>query len=265
MGQFECYTMRTQFAAICLLMAIVCGCRGQTSHTTTRSKPALVLWAWDRTEDLRFLKPGEAEVAALMATVQLRGGRADMRRRRLPLFVTPGVPLTAVVRLESDGSELPPVDRFAEEIENLTIGNFDSLQIDFDAKQSQQDWYRALLLRFGPLYRQRETGAPQYRSRAIGNVSITALASWCVDRPWFDNVRPNIREVVPMLFRMGPHRVDLLKRIARQKDFAEGCRGAVGVSMDEPLPWYPPANRIYIFNPTPWTKEAFDQACARWH
>src|SRR5258706_1359506 len=233
-------------AAICLLMAMLYGCRRQTAPAARRAKPTLVLWAWDRTEDLRFLKSGEAEVAGLMATVHLRNGKADMWRRRLPLFVTPGVPLIAVVRLESDGSELPSVDRVSDQIENMTMGQFDTLQIDFDAKQSQMDWYRSLLRSFDLLYRRGEGAVPQYRSRAIGNVSITALASWCVDRPWFANDRSVIQEVVPMLFRMGPHRVDLLRRVAREKDFAEGCRGAVGVSLDEPLPWYPPANTIYI-------------------
>jgi hypothetical protein len=210
------------------------------------------------------LKVGEAEVAGLMATVQMRNGRADMWRRRLPLFVTPGLPLKAVVRLESDGSELPSVDRVSNLIENLTMGDLDTLQIDFDAKLSQLDWYRSLLRRFELLYQQGGGAAPQYRSRAIGHVSLTALASWCVERPWFADAPSNVEEVVPMLFRMGPHRVDLLRRIARAEDFAEGCRGAVGVSLDEPLPWYPPANRIYVFSPTAWTKEAFDQACARW-
>jgi hypothetical protein len=259
------------FAAICLFVALVCGCRRQAAQDTKRTKPTLVLWAWDRTEDLRFLKAGEAEVAGLMATVRLRNGKADMWRRKLPLFVPPGVPLKAVVRLESDGSELPVVGRVSDLIENLTIGDFDSLQIDFDARQSQLDWYRRLLLTLKSTHERSAGVPPAYRSRAIGHISITALASWCVDRPWFTDpqaildVWPSIQEVVPMLFRMGPHRVELLKRIARDKDFAEGCRGAVGVSLDEPLPWYPPAKRIYIFSPTPWTKEAFDQACARWH
>jgi hypothetical protein len=35
-----------------------------------RTPLTLVLWAWDRAEDLRFLKPGQAEVAGLMATIQ---------------------------------------------------------------------------------------------------------------------------------------------------------------------------------------------------
>ncbi len=165
--------------------------------------------------------------------------------------------------MESDGSKLPPVEQVAEQIRNIASG-FKALQIDFDARQSQLEWYQSLLLDLEGSIEARN----QFNLRAIGRVpedlSITALASWCGAQPWIARIRPGLKEVVPMLFRMGPQRVALLNQLARQKEFAEDCRGSIGTSLDEPLPWYPAATRVYIFNPKRWTKEAFDQACARW-
>ncbi len=94
---------------LCLLFSLlITAC--QHAKELKRTPPTLVLWAWDRAEDLRFLKPGQAEVAGLMATFQLRDGQLEVWHRRLPLMVPPEIPMKAVVRLESDGSEcLPPI------------------------------------------------------------------------------------------------------------------------------------------------------------
>ncbi len=136
------------------------------------------------------------------------------------------------------------------------------MQLDFDARESQLGWYRELI---------RSLSEPTNATfgRRQRNVSITALATWCMQpQPWFQSkpsdLPSELEEVVPMLFRMGPQRVELLTEIARRRDFAEGCRGTIGVSIDEPLPWYPPARRVYVFNPKRWTKEVFDEVCARW-
>ncbi|MEK7404159.1 MAG: hypothetical protein AAB225_03545 [Acidobacteriota bacterium] len=229
--------------AVVLLVAGGCG-RPQPRKTSPPKPPqTIVLWAWDRAEDLRFLKPGEAEVAALMETLYLRDGRAEPWFRRLPLVLPEGMKPIPVIRLESDGSALPPAD---------SIGSFlwrwvdlKRIQIDFDARSSQREWYVELI---------------RLTRRWKPHISITALASWCLDKPWFAGV-PD--EAVPMLFRMGPQRNAILDRLHKQGQFAEGCRDALGISTDERLPWRPEAKKIYVFHPHPWTREAFDEARAR--
>ncbi len=203
----------------------------------------MVLWAWDRYEDLRFLKPGEAEVAGLLVTIQMKNGKGNPWFRHLPLLVPEGVPLYGVARLESDGSGLPGVVDVALWIRLLRGGKLPVLQVDFDARESERDWYARLLKDL----------------RRTHKVSITALASWCLDKPWFEAGG----EAVPMLFRMGPDRGRILARLRRQGGFANECAGAVGLATDEPLAWRPDASRVYLFHPTRWTREAFDAACAR--
>lgn len=66
-----------------------------------------------------------------------------------------------------------------------------------------------------------------------------------------------------MLFRMGPQRSAVLQKLQARRDFASVCQGSLGVSLDEPLPWYPSARRVYVFSPMRWTRENFEQACAR--
>lgn len=224
-------------AAWCLLVSLA-ACQRQAP-----AKPVLILWAWDRLEDLTFLEPGEAEVAGLLGTILLRDGEMRVEGRRLPLKVPAAMPILGVVRVESDGPALPDAARVAQEIRNLAgRPRVSGIQIDFDARASQLGWYKQLLKELGP-------------------VSMTALASWCLDAPWFAGA--GAREGVPMLFRMGPQQPQVLRRLRRQGEFAEGCRGAVGISTDEPIEWLPPATRVYVFHPKPWTEEAFRQLCAR--
>lgn len=203
-----------------------------------------MLWVWDRADDLRFLKAGEAEVAALMATLYLRDGQVTDRLRRLPLVLPEGVKPNPVVRLESDGSALPSPDSVAGFVWRWAVESR-QVQIDFDARASQREWYGELLR--------------EIRDRRA-RVSITALASWCLEKPWFAGMAD---EAVPMLFRMGPQRNSILDRLYRQGRFAEGCRDAVAISTDEPLPWRPDAKTVYIFNRERWTREVFDQVRAR--
>lgn len=221
------------------------------AKTTPAPKPRLVLWAWDRAEDLRFLKPGEAEVAAWMRTVVLKKERQNVFDRTLPLYLPSHLKAIEVVRIESDGSAKPGY----EEVKWMVarVGGPGArptapIQIDFDARVSELPWYRDLLVRLN----------------ADGiDVSITSLASWCIDEPWFAAQRASIREVVPMLYHMGPHAPAYMRRIHKQGDLAKACRGTIGLSTDEIPIWRPPAQTIYLFHPKRWTREAFDEICAR--
>lgn len=211
-------------------------------------KPMLILWAWDRAEDLRFLKPGDAEVAGLMETWRIRDGEVEVWSRKLPLHVPAGVPLKAVLRIESDGSRLPDPESLGAWLWRYTDRPANGLQIDFDARRSQLGWYAQLLA----VARRREP-----------NLSITAIGSWCSGSEPVSGMAREVREIVPMLFRMGPERETWLDRF-RRKGMPRECSGAVGISTDEPLPWIPPAKRVYVFHPKRWTEEAFRKVCERW-
>jgi uncharacterized heparinase superfamily protein len=66
--------------------------------------PKLVLWAWERPEDLRFIDPNEIAVAYLAGTIGLRGGAVEAVPRLQPLRVPPKTRVSAVVRIESAAS-----------------------------------------------------------------------------------------------------------------------------------------------------------------
>jgi hypothetical protein len=55
-----------------------------------------------------------------------------------------------------------------------------------------------------------------------------------------------------MLFRMGSAE-DALRQAWPSRTHAPKCRGAIGVSLDEPAPSGPRDRRVYVFNPGPWS------------
>ena len=136
--------------------------------------PPLVLWAWDRDDDLSFIDIRDTAVAYLAATVILRGESVFLAPRYHPLAPPKGSRLVAVAHIEVDRHEPPVVsDAQAREFaatlaalrENLP-GEF--LQIDFEAKASQRDFFVNAVAAL----RQRLPDAV---------LSATALTSWCLN------------------------------------------------------------------------------------
>jgi len=88
-------------------------------------------------------------------------------------------------------------------------------------------------------------------------LSMTALASWCLDDDWLDELP--VDEAVPMLFRMGPStpalRYDWSSRVIAPK-----CRGTAAISLDEPAPRRGGVRRTYVFNPGAWNAAAVHAA-----
>jgi Protein of unknown function (DUF3142) len=210
--------------------------------------PRLVLWAWERPEDMQFTDPKQAAVAFLADTIGWSEGNVRAYPRLQPLRVAPGTRLIAVVRLESHGAP-PPVDSVAPEIlRSAALPRVEALQIDFDARSSERGWYAALLKRL--------------RSQLRRNMplTITALASWCESDPWIRNLP--IADAIPMLFRMGPG------GFWDGREFRPAvCRSSVGVSLDEPRAELPRGRRMFVFNPHSWTDRDYHEALSleeRW-
>ncbi|HYM13808.1 MAG TPA: DUF3142 domain-containing protein [Bryobacterales bacterium] len=218
--------------------------------------PKVVLWAWERPEDLRFLNPREAGVAFLATTLFLYGDQVSVRPRLQPLQFPEGTALMAVARIETDRSVPPALSagQIARAVPAITeparLPGVRALQIDFDATLSQRPFYRRLL---------EELRRALPESTAL---SITALASWCWGDDWLSGLP--IEEAVPMLFRMGPGGHQVLERLQAGDGFRTAlCQGSIGISTDEPAPAVPAGRRVYLFHPQPWSPVAFQEIRAR--
>src|SRR5262249_36869524 len=149
-------------------------------------------------------------------------------------------------RIESSREERPTlsdeqrqqiVDRILETSRNSRVA---AVQIDFDARESEREFYRQLL-----------TDLRQQLPEAMP-LSITALASWCLYDDWIRDLP--IDEAVPMLFRMGLDASRVRRDIEQGGDFRiELARHSLGISTDEALSRLPSARRVYIFCQRAWT------------
>jgi hypothetical protein len=219
--------------------------------TSARSDqmPRVILWAWERPVDLRFIDPRETGVAFLARTIQLRANEVVVRPRLQPLDLPEGTRVIAVARVESNPRTKPDLspqqtDQLAAAIAELArFPNISSIQIDFDATRSERTFYHDVIL------------SVRGRLPAAVALSITALASWCSDDDWISNLP--IDEAVPMLFRMGPDGRQIRNRVASGEEFpARPCRNSYGISTDEPLRNLSAAKRLYVFSPDAWTESS---------
>ena len=103
------YSTSISIRAVLLLTLFVPGCLGRSEQG--RARPAcaatIILRAWERYEDLRFLQTLEAEVAGLLGYYLSAGWKVYPRQRKIPLLLSDATSLRAVIRIESDGSALP--------------------------------------------------------------------------------------------------------------------------------------------------------------
>jgi len=161
-----------------LLLFVLAGDRLPTARATAQlDLPPLMLWAWDRDDDLRFLDTRDTGVAYLAATLTQRAFFID-----------------AIAAL-----------------------------------------------------RRRLADAP---------LSVTALASWCLNESWTGQIAAD--EVVPMFFRMGYDGRRARSRFANGGDFrAAPCRTSIGIATDELPPALPAGRRVYVFNPHRWNADTY--------
>lgn len=234
-----------RFALIIFLLPALLAIFG--SGATTR--PQVILWAWERPEDLTFIDPQKTSVAFLAKTIYLRGDKVVVKPRLQPLKVAPGTNVIAVVRIETDRTDIPTLSpgqlqQTAKEIRNSSVSSV--VQIDFDATVSQRNFYRSLLQEV------------RRQLPADTKLSITALASWCAGDDWLHDLP--IDEAVPMLFRLGVDQRQFQRRLETGEPFeSRRCQNAAGVSTDEPVN-APAVDRLYIFSPEPWSKDSFTAA-----
>ncbi|HTS03394.1 MAG TPA: hypothetical protein VMN04_12780 [Thermoanaerobaculia bacterium] len=214
--------------------------------------PRVVLWAWERPEDLRFLAGRDAGVAFLAVTATLSGGAVLTRRRREPLLVDPATPVMAVVRVETVRGFKPALSQGQREavvraaLEAARLPRVAAVQIDGDAAASERAFFRGVL-----------TDLRARLDPRLG-LSFTALASWCAGDRWLGGLP--VDEAVPMLFQMGADAAAIRTRAAEGR-LAPECRAAVGFSTEEPAA--PTRGRVYLFSPEPWTETSFERELSR--
>ena len=211
--------------------------------------PRIVLWAWERPTDLRFINPKETGVAFLARTIRLRQGEVVVRPRLQPLNLPEAASVIAVARVETDSANKPELSdqqrqKLAKAIAEMArLPNVSHVQIDFDATQSERKFYRDVIV--------------EVRRRLPDTVSlsITALASWCTYDNWLSDLP--LDEAVPMLFRMAGDGKQIANRLDAGEDFiAPPCRHSYGISTDEPRLNLSLARRLYVFNPDAWTEDS---------
>jgi hypothetical protein len=213
-----------------------------------RVRPRVVLWVWERPEDLSKVDPGTTELAVLVRSLELRNSGIRSRPRLQPVKAPSGIESIAVVRIDSDpGFAATPAQtsRVAEEIVHSLPSGVRSLQVDYDARESERDFYRDVLARV-----RRDLPGRTH-------LSITALASWCLDDPWIRGLP--IDDAVPMLFRMGSDRRNVVQHLLAGGDFnLDVCRQSLGLSLDEPIGRLPARRRLYFFSPSRWSDRGLD-------
>ena len=241
------FTQRQAVTALCLLLLAalfsLTACRDLKAEKTS----SLIVWAWERPEDLRFL-PADTAIAVQMAFIEIKGDDFLARGRPYPLLTTTA-PETTVIHIEIDGSTAPqwtPVLRKRLATAVLQFAQIipaRQVQIDFEVKQSQ----RAILLDL--LHDVRAGLSPETR------LSMTAIASWC-NESWLDAAP--VDEVVPMLFRMGASDAVIRNQLKQGRDFRDPrCHNALAISTDTPIAQAPAGRRVYIFNPDSWTESQY--------
>ncbi len=209
--------------------------------------PRVMLWAWERPEDLRFVDPRTTGIAFLAGTVRLAGERVAGAPRRQPLRTRRDARVLAVVRVEVD-HRTPPVLDAAQAVAAAgavaRLAGPGPVQVDFDAAVSERPFQRRLL------------AALRARLPPGAFLSVTALVSSCLDG---SAARLGADEVVPMALRLGPEGPALRRRLAR-RPLPAPCDRALGVATDEPAVPRPPGVRLYLFSPRPWDRAALDAA-----
>jgi len=225
-----------------LMMSGSFACRTHASFEL----PGVMLWAWQRPEDLRFIDTRTTGVAYLAGTARIApDGVVEFEPRLQLLKVPASTGLLAVVRIEDSSAHAGmQTASLLESIKQVVRApGIRGLQIDFDARVSERRFYRSLL--------------DTLKEQSPVPVGVTALASWCEGDRWLDDT--GVAEAVPMFFRMGKDETRNMNVLSRV------CRSSVGLSMDEPWPLHRPSGvkRIYLFSPRAWDRDVYFQALQR--
>jgi len=214
----------------------------------------IIVWVWERSENLYFLKDKNVSFAYLSGTVTKTNNELVFYPRRQPLRIPDNRQTISVVRIEDKSEKHEFNDKDLVDISEFIVksclekkSNI-SCQIDFDATESQIYFYKKLVVKV-------KEKLPKEMK-----LSLTALVSWCTnDESWFKDLP--VDEVVPMFFRLGKDENVYWQKIEqRNLKLNPLCQKAIGISTDENMPnkIYLKDKPIYIFNNEYWTLANWD-------
>lgn len=244
---------RSRIFKLVICISLILGCTNKKNQTKPKEiTPPIVLWAWYKHQDLRFINPKTTGVAFAARTISVGKTNISIKHRTHPLLIPNNTHLTAVIRIE-----LKPntnATAFRQQRSNIVdkiltvakLPDISALQIDFDAPKTFRPAYLLLLQQI----------AQKIPTKMI--LSITALASWCLYDRWLNNAP--IDKAVPMMFAMGNQTQNTLAALEKEKQFlAPLCQGQIGISTNEQLPFIPTDSQIYIFSPGTWREAEYIQ------
>ncbi len=237
------------------LAAIAIACSEPKDNAATSMIPRTVIWGWERNEDLRFLDPTKHAVAFLSQTLNLRNDEVGFYPRRQPLRVPEGAYLIAVTRIEATRESAGKPTLSDEQkraiieylLRSVQLTGVREVQIDFDAVESERDFYRGLIA---------DTRAALDPAIPL---TITALSSWCLGDTWLGELP--IDDAVPMLFDIGNEKKEVADLLEKGGDWNEPlCRNSYGISLSEPpLAGLRTDRRLYIFKSAAWNARDLEQ------
>lgn len=225
-------------------------------------KPDIMLWAWEAPSDLRWANPEEIGVAYLASTITIYDDRIWIKPRMQPLKVAPKTYLTSVVRLECRRDKPPELSQkqmdsiVAQVLNQARVEGVRAVQIDFDARVSQRPFYRRLLAEL------KQKLPPKVE------LSMTALASWCIGDRWLKNTAAD--EVVPMFFSMGADNASVIQHLRAGRkihDFDKEKAIGLSASSADVINVLSHGNgietmkgrRLYLFSNKGWTRASAQQ------
>ena len=191
------------------------------------------------------------ESAVLVESLRIKADTVERHPRTQPLVLASGVSVLPVVHVESDATSPNTwspaqvdalVAAFARHAPEAARGS-GMIQLDFEAPRRQRGAYVDLVGRL-------RTSLP-----ARLRLSVTALAQWCAEGGWLDELP--VDEVVPMLYRLGPHAAAWRARWSDpQAPLARACQGpALGFATNDPPPFplLARTRRPYFFDEAAWS------------
>lgn len=222
-GDRECIppNFRERFACVssiflsvmCIMSVLVLSLPGVLKQRQVRfrlgAEPPVMVWVWERATDLSGIDPQSTGAAVLISTLTLKGRDIINRGRLQPYVIPDRAYRLAVIRIELDQSDPPVLSVVQRDALSARIllafakVKANGLQIDFDAKLRERDFYMGLLQ---VLRAKLNPAVP---------LSMTALSSWCLDDVWIRNLP--VDEVVPMFFSMGAGTEEGKKRLLTGK------------------------------------------------
>lgn len=211
-----------------------------------KKTPQIILWSWQRQDNLSFLKEGST-VAPLISTLVIKDQNITENRRLNSLKLPKAANVIPVIRIEiSKGTKL--TDDTIDNIFYLFKRYIDALspkivQIDFDALKSQRGFYKKLLEKL------------TYNFSHI-KWTITSLASWCLYDPWIDDLP--IDYAIPMFYNLGSQKEKILANLKLNSYKSKKCKSIIGMHAKTMLKLKQNENIIFIFTDTPWTKKQYD-------